>query len=92
MSHPVPEEGDEPIAATQTPADEHESHLPDEADKPQGPLDPSGPGGLDAQPPPGGPQRSDSPSGRAGEPGTPAHQHENAGTSADQPSDASGGE
>lgn len=30
-------------------------------DSPQGPLDPHGDGGIDAQPPPGGPQRTDSP-------------------------------
>ncbi len=32
-------------------------------DKPQGPTDPSGPGGLDAPAPPGGPQRTDAPAG-----------------------------
>lgn len=40
-------------------------------DSPQGPVDPSGPGGIDAPAPPGGPQRTDAPSGPA-TPGTPA--------------------
>ena len=32
-------------------------------DQSQGPLDPSGPGGIDAPAPPGGPQRTDAPAG-----------------------------
>ena len=92
MSQFVPEDSDQPAGPTEPPADEHESHLPSDADKPQGPLDPSGPGGPDAQPPPGSPMRADSPAGRAGEPRDDAMQQENAGTSAGQPSDASGGE
>ena len=35
----------------------------DDKDTPQGPIDPSGPGGIDAPAPPGGPQRTDAPSG-----------------------------
>ena len=34
---------------------------PREPDTPQGPEDPHGTGGLDAPPPPGGPQRTDQP-------------------------------
>ena len=38
--------------------------MPDEREeKPQGPTDPSGPGGADAPAPPGGPQRTDQPDG-----------------------------
>ncbi len=33
----------------------------DQPDTPQGPEDPHGTGGLDAPPPPGGPQRTDQP-------------------------------
>ena len=60
-------------------------------DKPQGPTDPQGPGGIDAPAPPGGPQRTDTPSGDK----TPGDgqdedaqdlQEENAETSLDQPS------
>ena len=40
-------------------------------DKPQGPTDQSGEGGLDAPAPPGGPQRTDSPAG-PDSPGEPA--------------------
>lgn len=40
-------------------------------DKPQGPTDPSGKGGLDAPAPPGGPQRTDAPAG-PDTPGEPA--------------------
>jgi len=87
VTQPVPEEHDESLHLTEPPADEHGDELPDEADKPQGPTDPSGPGGQDRQPPPGGPNRTDTPAGRAGEPGAPSVQQENAGTSADQPSD-----
>lgn len=74
-------------------------------DSPQGPVDPHGEGGMDAPPPPGGPQRSDSPDGPFGRPpgehddelpdesdgpyGTAA-QRENAETSLDEPSDGSG--
>ena len=95
MTAPVPEESNEAIDVTETHADEHGSDLPDEADtpqvdKPQGPLDPSGPGGQHRQPPPGGPQRTDTPAGRAGEPGAPAAQQENAESSSDQPSDSAG--
>ncbi len=35
----------------------------DDKDTPQGPIDPHGPGGIDAPAPPGGPQRSDAPAG-----------------------------
>jgi hypothetical protein len=48
-----------------------------EKDSPQGPVDPHGPGGIDAPAPPGGPQRTDSPQGDrtpgepAQDPGTP---------------------
>lgn len=35
----------------------------DDLEKPQGPTDPSGSGGIDAPAPPGGPQRTDVPSG-----------------------------
>lgn len=80
MTGPVPEGHDDPLGLTEPPAGEHDSELPDEADKPQGPVDPSGPGGQDRQPPPGGPQRTD----------TPAGQRENAETSVDQPSDDAG--
>ena len=43
----------------------------DEKSTPQGPVDPHGQGGIDAPAPPGGPQRTDSPSGShtPGEPG-----------------------
>lgn len=37
-------------------------------DTPQGPVDPHGPGGADAPPPPGGPQRTDTPDGSYGTP------------------------
>ena len=40
-------------------------------DQPQGPTDPHGEGGIDAPAPPGGPQRTDAPSGGA-TPGQPA--------------------
>ncbi|MGZ4456753.1 MAG: hypothetical protein ACXVWU_07580 [Nocardioides sp.] len=40
------------------------------SDRPQGPTDPHGAGGLDAPAPPGGPQRSDAPAG-PDTPGTP---------------------
>jgi hypothetical protein len=40
-------------------------------DQPQGPTDPHGEGGIDAPAPPGGPQRTDAPSGGA-TPGEPA--------------------
>jgi len=86
VTEPVPEESNEALDLTEAPPGQHDDDLPDEADKPQGPVDPSGPGGIDRQPPPGGPQRTDTPAGRAGEPGA-AVQEENAGSSADQPSD-----
>jgi len=87
VTQPVPEESNEALDLTEAPDDQHDDDLPDEADKPQGPVDPSGPGGIDRQPPPGGPGRTDTPAGRAGEPGAPPVQEENAGSSAGQPSD-----
>jgi hypothetical protein len=41
-------------------------------DKPQGPVDPHGPGGQDAPAPPGGPLRTDDAPASAPTPGTPA--------------------
>jgi hypothetical protein len=43
----------------------------DDKDQPQGPVDPHGPGGIDAPAPPGGPQRTDAPAGPT-TPGEPA--------------------
>ena len=45
--------------------------MDDEKNTPQGPVDPHGPGGIDAPAPPGGPQRTDAPAGShtPGEPG-----------------------
>ena len=43
----------------------------DDKDQPQGPVDPHGPGGIDAPAPPGGPQRTDAPAGPTS-PGEPA--------------------
>jgi hypothetical protein len=45
--------------------------MPEQDERPQGPPDPHGQGGIDAPAPPGGPQRTDAPaSGRT--PGEPA--------------------
>jgi hypothetical protein len=43
----------------------------EDKDTPQGPVDPHGQGGIDAPAPPGGPQRTDAPSGQE-TPGEPA--------------------
>lgn len=86
MSQPTPEESNEALDVTEHPPGEHDDDLPDEGDKAQGPEDPSGGGGIDTQPPPGGPTRTDG-AGRAGEPDV---QQENAGSALDQPSDDSG--
>ncbi len=58
-------------------------------DTPQGPVEPHGPGAIDAAAPPGGPQRTDSPDDSSDEPEDDV-QVENAETSLDQPSDGGG--
>ena len=45
--------------------------MTDEKSTAQGPVDPHGPGGIDAPAPPGGPQRTDAPAG-PDTPGEPA--------------------
>lgn len=45
-------------------------------DTAQGPVDPHGGGDLDAAPPPGGPQRTDSPDAPGAPFGTPPGEHE----------------
>ncbi|HYF72296.1 MAG TPA: hypothetical protein VD864_05720 [Nocardioides sp.] len=57
-------------------------------DTAQGPVDPQGGGDLDAAPPPGGPQRTDSPDAPGAPFGTPPGEHESELPDADDADDA----